>query len=195
MKRFLPIALVLLLAAAVHASPEITAWYNNATGDNSTAISVRSGDGVFFQVEANETVNWTWTLDGLDQGNDLANWSHTFTLPGTCTVGVVGTNLNGTTRALNWTVNVTVPPVITSWGNNKTGNASLAFRVLAGETVLFNASADQTITTWNWSLNGQDQGNNQPAWNYTFPTYGHQRPRLKPQREHPGNQLDGILDP
>jgi hypothetical protein len=52
------------------------------------------------------------------------------------------------------------PPAITLWNNDKTNDDSLHITVNESESVCFNATANQTITTWNWFREGVDQSNN-----------------------------------
>ncbi|MGB8216782.1 MAG: ice-binding family protein, partial [Candidatus Methanoperedens sp.] len=115
-------------------------------------------------------VYW-WVKDGATMtdshimGTILAGADITFT----------GTNptpqatINGSVMAIGAVTltdtNVTVPsagsaPNITSWGNNKTNNASTSVTVNASESVNFNASANQTIDTWNWFVDGAAQSSN-----------------------------------
>jgi len=54
------------------------------------------------------------------------------------------------------------PPNITSWGNNKTASNAISFTANAGEVVYFNATANQSITNWNWTKDGAAQ-----SWNYS----------------------------
>jgi len=49
---------------------------------------------------------------------------------------------------------------ITSYQNNKTLNDTLDFTINTSESVLFNATANQTITTWNWYKDTADQSHN-----------------------------------
>ena len=51
-------------------------------------------------------------------------------------------------------------PNITSWQNNKTVNDTLDFTINTSEEVIFNATANQTIVTWNWYKDNADQSNN-----------------------------------
>jgi len=46
------------------------------------------------------------------------------------------------------------PPNITSWSNNHTNDNSSELKIDVNETVNFNATANQTINIWNWTLNG-----------------------------------------
>ncbi len=77
-------------------------------------------------------------------------------------------NLTDTPRIINFTFNTQpkIPnpvPIITSWGNNKTNDNTTTLRnINQSETVNFNATANQAIITWNWSVNGIDQ-----SWNYS----------------------------
>ncbi|ATZ61378.2 MAG: helical backbone metal receptor [Methanosarcinales archaeon Met12] len=67
---------------------------------------------------------------------------------------------------------VSASPVITSWGNDFTNDNSTNITVSTGTTVMFNATANETITTWNWTVNSVDQDNNASTFNYTFLSYG-----------------------
>ncbi len=51
-------------------------------------------------------------------------------------------------------------PTITSWGNDKTNNNDLTLTINTSETVKFNATANQTITTWSWFKDDVNQNNN-----------------------------------
>ena len=51
-------------------------------------------------------------------------------------------------------------PNITSWQNDKTSNNTLDFTINISEEVNFNATANQTITTWNWYKDDVDQSHN-----------------------------------
>jgi len=51
-------------------------------------------------------------------------------------------------------------PIITNWENNKTDNTNLDISINISESILFNATADQSITTWNWYKDDVDQSNN-----------------------------------
>ncbi|MCK5018822.1 MAG: hypothetical protein KAS32_17300, partial [Candidatus Peribacteraceae bacterium] len=48
-------------------------------------------------------------------------------------------------------------PLINSWQNNKTNNNSLDITINASESVNFNVTANQTITTWVWNKDTVDQ--------------------------------------
>lgn len=51
-------------------------------------------------------------------------------------------------------------PNITSWGNTKTNDNSTGFSLNTSEDVTFNATANQSITTWNWFIDSVAQSNN-----------------------------------
>lgn len=51
-------------------------------------------------------------------------------------------------------------PNITSWENNDTNDNTLAITVDANQNVKFNATANQTITTWTWKQDTVDQTHN-----------------------------------
>ena len=46
-------------------------------------------------------------------------------------------------------------PEIKSWGNNKTNDGNLNLTINQSETVRFNFTANQTLTSWHWTLNGE----------------------------------------
>ena len=51
-------------------------------------------------------------------------------------------------------------PAITDWYNNKTNNNATSITVNESESVRFNVTSDQIITTWRWFKDGVDQSNN-----------------------------------
>ncbi|HYN44925.1 MAG TPA: right-handed parallel beta-helix repeat-containing protein, partial [Candidatus Limnocylindrales bacterium] len=55
---------------------------------------------------------------------------------------------------------ITGAPNITSWENNKTNDESLTLTLNNSEAVKFNTTANQSIDTWNWFVDGADQSNN-----------------------------------
>ncbi len=64
-------------------------------------------------------------------------------------------------------------PIITSWSNNYTNSVSLDLLIELFSNVNFNASADQSIETWNWFLNGTNQINNFDNLSYNFNKTGY----------------------
>jgi len=69
---------------------------------------------------------------------------------------------NSTIQNFTTISNYTAPtyPNITSWQNNKTLNSTLNFTLNISESVNFNATANQTITTWNWYKDNINQNIN-----------------------------------
>lgn len=41
-------------------------------------------------------------------------------------------------------------PDITSWGNNKTNNNTPTISISIGDTIRFNATANETLSPWEW---------------------------------------------
>lgn len=66
------------------------------------------------------------------------------------------------------------PINITSWGNNYTNNQSLSFTIYenVSKVVSFNVTANQTVDTYSWSLNGTNQSNNSASFIYLFSENG-----------------------
>ena len=52
-----------------------------------------------------------------------------------------------------------IRPYITSWGNNKTNDGNLNITINQSETVRFNFTANQTLTSFRWTLNGETISN------------------------------------
>jgi len=63
-------------------------------------------------------------------------------------------------------------PAITSWGNTKTGDDILSIALNTSESVTFNATANQSITTWNWYVDGESAGNNTAYFQTSFTSGG-----------------------
>ena len=63
-------------------------------------------------------------------------------------------------------------PNITTWENNKTSNNTLDITINTSESVNFNATANQTITTWNWYKDDADQSNNYDNISLSWSTSG-----------------------
>lgn len=74
--------------------------------------------------------------------------------------------------ALALPVSGSAPPAITAWSNNKTNNSDLNLAINASETVKFNFTADQTLTSWLWKLNGNSLSNLSDTLTYTFNNKG-----------------------
>ena len=89
-----------------------------------------------------------WTTTGSDEG--IHSWQ------------INVTDGYGSVSFANFTVTVTavLAPNITSWGNNKTNNESLTLTLNNSEGIRFNATANQSITTWTWFQDDVNQNNN-----------------------------------
>jgi len=135
-------------------APEITPW-NNKTNSDAT------------------TLTWKWYRDNVIQGNENGYFITSWNDAGAKTIKVNATNLNGTSNTITWNVTVNAlsglpAPNITSWGNSKTSNGSRNLTINQSETVRFNFTADQTLTSWTWTLNGEDRHRSADNLTYTF---------------------------
>ncbi|MBZ0174339.1 MAG: S-layer protein domain-containing protein [Candidatus Methanoperedens sp.] len=181
-KYVLEIAIVLLIMSlipAAIAAPDITSWGNNKTNNNTPTISISIGDTIRFNATANETLSpWEWYVDNVITKSATSGTSdifdYTFNAIKTYTVKVNGSNGSNASDTISWTVTVqaappaTSKPTITSWGNTKTNNSSLSIEINRTESVTFNATANQTINTWNWFLNGNNTLTNNSSFTYQF---------------------------
>ena len=87
---------VFLCAMITSAAPTITAYENNVTGEQSH-VPLKYGTTVLFNATTDESVNWTWALDGVDMTTPYDNYTHTFNAGfGYYAVTVNATNPNGT---------------------------------------------------------------------------------------------------
>ena len=182
-KYVLEIAIILLIISlipAAIAAPNITSWGNNKTNNNTPAISI--GDTIRFNATANETLSpWGWYVDDVITKSVTTGTSdifdYTFNAIKTYTVKVNGSNGSNASNIILWTVTVQAAPptlskpTITSWGNTKTNNSSLSIVINRTESVTFNATANQTINTWNWFLNGTNTLTSSASFTYQF-NYG-----------------------
>ena len=90
-------------------APNITSWSNNVTSDISITFSVWENNTscVSFNATANQSITWTWWLDGVNQSNDWDNITICFDTYGTYNISVNGSNENGNTQTITWTVTYT----------------------------------------------------------------------------------------
>ena len=155
-KRIILASIMLSAVIIVMAAPDvpsIDSWINNKTNNNALEIEINVSESVRFDATANQTIDtWRWFIDGKDQKNDADNFITRFDSEGDHEVRVDATNNSNTSLPITWKVHVVVPvqetlPVIISWLNNKTINDSQDFTINISESVLFNATADQTIDT------------------------------------------------
>lgn len=159
-------------------TPEITSWGNSKSNDNSRTLTVNTSEVVRFNATADQQVDsWNWYRDNVKQSNVSDNFSASWDAAGTRTISVNATNANGTSDTLTWTVTVNTPsggpaPVITSWSNSKTNNSDLNLVINETETVKFNFTANQTLTSWLWTLNGNSLSNPKDNLTHTFNNAG-----------------------
>lgn len=169
---------VLVVGAHYPGAPEITSWSNNKTNNNATTLIVNTSEIVRFNATADQSINsWNWYRDNIAQSNNYNNLIASWNDAGTKTVLVNGTNANGTSHTVTWTVTVVslsgLPaPNITSWSNNKTNNDNRSFTINESERVKFNFTANQTLTSWLWTLNGANLSTNFDNLTHTFNNEG-----------------------
>lgn len=159
--------------------PEITSWSNNKS-NNAFNLAINTTEIVRFNASADQPVNiWNWYVNNVRQSSNYDNFSTSWDAAGTKTVTVNATNANGTSNKITWTVTVVSPsgpaPYITSWSNSKTNNISLNITINESESVKFNFTANQTLTSWIWTLNGNSLDNPKDNLTRTFDSKGTQK--------------------
>jgi len=162
--------------------PEIKPW-NNITNSRSRTLSVNIDQAVRFNATSDQPIDtWVWRKDNVVQDNNRDYFITSWTTSGTKTVKVNATNNNGTSSTITWEVKVNVTsednaPYITSWGNNKTNDGNLNLTINQSETVRFNFTANQTLTSWHWTLNGETISNPSDTLTRKFNSEGNYKVR------------------
>lgn len=137
-------------------SGNLTTYYNwldgnvtyqlviNTTTPENTNYTVHyrtNGTGAFTQVGGNYTSNQTISLSPAYQNTDVR-------------IVLNGNNTN-TPELISIAYYAQAPsvhaPNITSWSNNQTNDQSLSISAVTGQSIRFNATANQTVEYWNWS--------------------------------------------
>lgn len=80
-------------------------------------------------------------------------------------------NAGNRNNSINMTVWITMPPNITSWGNNFTNDNTLLFDVPLDTSVNFNVTANQSVN-YSWTYNGADQNQNFNNFTKQFTSLG-----------------------
>ena len=102
MKRIiLFIFLTLLMISCVYSAPNITDWDNSKTNDQNLYPIVGNGELVLYNFTANESVGYTWYVDGEDTGVLLETLGISFTTPFYHNITIEVSNANGT-DSLTW---------------------------------------------------------------------------------------------
>ena len=133
----------------------------NSTGNYWVNYTWGAGEPGNVTDSYNVRMNGTWTNETTDTFVNVtvgpSGWAN-------ITVWAYNASGAGTLSAGSISDEVQAPaaptPAITSWDNNKTDNNSTAITVNESVSVRFNATANQTIETWNWYNSGINQSNN-----------------------------------
>jgi len=93
--------------------PTINYIDNNYTNNQSQSFSAINNTNISFNIGSDQIIdNWYWSNSSIISGNGTTNSSaaHLFNTVGVYTISVNGTNVNGTTQTITWTINITNPP-------------------------------------------------------------------------------------
>lgn len=146
--------------------PNITSWNNNKTNDNGLIISINVGDIVKFNVVADQPIDsWQWYKDGIIQNNNYDNFGTSWNTPGNKIVSVNGSNINGTTNTIVWTINVASSSISLSscGGLNKTNSVYVLSSNVSSNGSCFtfmvgNITLDGQGKTANYSMTSSGYG-------------------------------------
>jgi outer membrane protein assembly factor BamB len=93
--------------------PGIISFSNTKTNNASLTINLTTSQNIKFNATTNQTVNWTWTKDGVSTIHNTSNINdsiiYLFSTAGIHTINASGTNINGTSNTVSWTINFTCP--------------------------------------------------------------------------------------
>jgi len=97
-----------ILEVVTNFNPNITSWANNKTNNNTLSFQINTTDTVMFNVTSNQTgMTWNWTVNDYVKAETSDTYNHTFLISnGTVNISVYGTNANGTTQYINWSIYV-----------------------------------------------------------------------------------------
>lgn len=185
-KYVLKILIILLISMLVlsqaSAKPSLSNPLNNKTNNANLGITVNETDTVRFSIETyNESVNvtWNWFVNGSSQsGDNHSYFIYQFNTSANKEIEVNLKNIttNQTSDPITWIVTVQPPPPpepsIIDWNNNITNNKSTSFEINRSDSVEFNATANQTITTWNWYIGNSKKITTTDTFIYKFDNGG-----------------------
>ncbi|MDF1557889.1 MAG: hypothetical protein P1P80_06910 [ANME-2 cluster archaeon] len=156
-------AAILVLPVSA-SSPEITTWYNDKTYDSNLDIIMNISESINFNITSNQTIDtWNWSIDNVDvPNNNFDNFTASWGMAGVRNVSVNATNnTNGTSSTITWKITVKeFSPEISSWYNNKTNDDIRDITINTSEIIKFNVTANQSIDSWNWTINNVNVPNN-----------------------------------
>ena len=161
----------LAIALDTDTTPSITSVVNSSAGDTYSIINFTvNHSNALTHIKYSINSDLSNPLQSLNQSN-VTNRSINITGLNNGTryyysvYAFSGSNTSLWTNSSisNFTTNNNVTYIslsMTSWSNNKTNSTSLSVTVNTSEIINFNASANQSISTWRWCVNGTDQNNN-----------------------------------
>lgn len=85
--------------------PNITSWSNNKTNNDSLKVTINVSEGIFFNANADQEVNWNWYKDGVNQSHNYDNFTTSWNGSGNYTVRVNASNANGS-DTVTWKIKV-----------------------------------------------------------------------------------------
>jgi len=109
----------LIVTTPAYSAPIIIDWYNNETQDNALLVTIFESDCIYFNATADQPIDtWQWFVDGVDQAQNNDEFTNCWIVASDHVVAVNGTNANGTTNTVTWTVRVapedTEAPTVTN---------------------------------------------------------------------------------
>ncbi len=94
------------------ASPNITSWGNNYTNSDLLDIVIELFSPTLFNATADQSIVWSWFLNGTNQSHNYDNFSYYFDQRGYKTIEVNGSNDNGLSNTVQWNCTVKQSPEI-----------------------------------------------------------------------------------
>lgn len=106
LKYIIVMCILILLIPIVSSVPELTDYNNSISNNQFPHVDLLTN--IQFNVTANESVNYHWYVDNVNQSHNYDNFTIQWDTSGHKNVSVYGTNVNGSTLQITWNVFVKI---------------------------------------------------------------------------------------
>ena len=130
-------------------APNITAWSNNRTNDNSLSVAINESQSVLFNLTADQAVDYAWKKNGTSVGSNQPNYTYSNAAIGTWNITAIVNNTNGTSTK-TWTLavaDITKPVLAIILPSNTTYNS-------VSRTLNYTASDNNALGACWYNYNG-----------------------------------------
>ena len=126
-------------------TPQIIDWSNNVTNNDSLTPRLNFSAAIYFFATSDQDIlTWEWFRDGVDQSNNLYDFTTSWDTLGEKTINMTASNDNGTSSTKTWVV--TVSDITNPWLANESVKAP-AIALNASNTLFANFTDDTNISS------------------------------------------------